>query len=185
MPLTVRAASEPDWADLRDLRLQALTETPLAFGSTLARELAFTESDWRGRASRAGQVLAWVDDVLVGTAVGVPEGDIVHLAGMYVDPTQRGQGCADRLIETVIENARLAGAGRVLLWVTEVNLVAERCYTRHGFVRTGRDQPLPHTPGVFGQEMELRLERRRAGFPRPEDLSTRSTSGHGPDEQEP
>lgn len=163
MELTVRTARESDWADVRDLRLQALTEAPLSFGSTLARELQLGEEEWRARASRTGHVLAWVGGILIGCAVGsVEEGGVdkagdLHLTGMYVAPNHRGTGCTDRLIEAVLEDARLAGAGRVVLWVTEVNPRAERCYTRHGFRRTGRQQPLPHTPSVTEQEMELRL----------------------------
>lgn len=157
MDLIVRAARESDWAALRALRLQALAEAPLAFGSTLAREQDLAESVWRDRASHPGQVLAWSGDHLIGTAIGVHEGEDVHLMGMYVAPDHRGTGTADRLIEGVVGKAMLAGADRVVLWVTDVNPGAERCYTRHGFRRTGRTEPLRHTPAVTEHEMELPL----------------------------
>ncbi len=47
----VREVTIDDWETLRDVRLAALREAPSAFGSTYAREAAFTPEQWRGRIS--------------------------------------------------------------------------------------------------------------------------------------
>ncbi len=47
MQFNVRRAVIGDEPVLRALRLQALTDSPMAFGSTLERELARTTEDWR------------------------------------------------------------------------------------------------------------------------------------------
>jgi hypothetical protein len=48
---TVRRLRADEHALLRDLRLRALSDAPMAFGSTLAREEAFTPDVWQTRAA--------------------------------------------------------------------------------------------------------------------------------------
>jgi ribosomal protein S18 acetylase RimI-like enzyme len=49
--IVVREITADDWELMRDVRLAALAESPSAFGSSYAREVAFTEEQWRGRIS--------------------------------------------------------------------------------------------------------------------------------------
>lgn len=147
----IRRMHEDDWQELRPIRLEALQEAPLAFGSTYAREVAFTEADWRGRLGPTSVTfLAYAPDPDL-PPIGIAGGYLpdwtpgaVELVGMWVRPSARGQGVADLLVEAVIGWAREIRAADVRLWLAEGNTPAQRLYARLGFAETGERQPLPH-----------------------------------------
>jgi GNAT superfamily N-acetyltransferase len=147
----VRRLREDDWQQLRPIRLEALQEAPMAFGSTYAREVAFTEADWRARLGRTSVMfLAYGADPNlppIGMAGGYQPDwtpGAIELVGMWVRPSARGQHVADPLVEAVVGWAREVGAADVRLWLAEGNTSAQRLYSRLGFVETGERQPLPH-----------------------------------------
>ena len=74
---------------------------------------------------------------------------------MWVAPSHRGTGMANRLVDTVIAWAKEAGARRIGLWVTRDNDRARRLYERAGFSATGDVQPLPSDSG----KEEIRMTR--------------------------
>ncbi len=61
--IAISRVTPADWTRLRTLRLAALAESPEMFGSTLAREQAFDETEWRARAERPAAFIASRDDV--------------------------------------------------------------------------------------------------------------------------
>jgi GNAT superfamily N-acetyltransferase len=150
---------------LRALRLHALADAPMAFGSTLAREEAFTDEIWR---ERAGHGAAGDDRVTyvaedaerwLGLATGLEEisdgsrEPRFVLVGMFVEPAARGRGIGGALVEAVTGWARGRGAARMCLDVTVTNGPAIRLYQRCGFRPTGKEKPLDHTPTVLEMEM--------------------------------
>jgi ribosomal protein S18 acetylase RimI-like enzyme len=141
----VRRLGPDDWEIFRDLRLASLAESPDAFSSTLEREKAFTEDDWRQRLS--GPVYAVMDPgpVTVGGRFDID--GVLHLWGMWTDPDHRGRGHARRILGVLIP----AGADAVLD-VNVENDAARAAYERYGFVGTGRFEPL--RPGS-DQRVEL------------------------------
>jgi len=154
-PVIIAGLTAQDWRHLRDARLAALAEAPYAFGSTLAREEAFTDETWRERAGSGRTFAAWADGTITGLATGFPEetGPGWHLVGMWVSPQHRGQGVADQLVGAVCDLARQSGAAWVTLWVTDVNGRARAFYRRLGFEPTGRRQEL--RPGEWEDELSL------------------------------
>jgi ribosomal protein S18 acetylase RimI-like enzyme len=164
----IRRIAPEEWQVYRQVRLTALAEAPYAFMSTLEREQAFGEDDWRQRLSSptAATFLAWRDSELAGTATGIgndPEDEYAvpgawQLVGMWVDPRARGLGVADELVEAVASHARTEAAASLVLWVTEVNDRARAFYKRVGFVPTGARQPVrPDEPDHWEEQMIRRL----------------------------
>src|SRR5262245_14939127 len=51
--ITVRRVRAEEWERLRTIRLRALSDAPMAFGSTLADEQTRPDEFWRGRAAGA------------------------------------------------------------------------------------------------------------------------------------
>jgi predicted GNAT family acetyltransferase len=144
MPEVLRLGPD-DWELFREIRLRSLADSPDAFGSTLEREQAFTEADWRQRVSGPVYVVLDPGPVSVG---GIFEHDEVgQVWGMWTDPAHRGRGHAHRILDAVTPLH-----DRVQLHVNLANPTARSVYERYGFVGTGEVEPL--RPGSE-QRMEL------------------------------
>jgi ribosomal protein S18 acetylase RimI-like enzyme len=147
----VRRLGPDDWEEFRDIRLRSLADSPDAFGSTLEREQAFTEEDWRSRLSVPLYVVADPRPVAIG---GTFENNgVLHVWGMWTDPAHRGHGHARALLDALIPPGAAAQ-----LDVNVANAGARRAYERYGFVGTGELEPL--RPGS-DQRMELMVLSRR------------------------
>ncbi|MFJ5988658.1 GNAT family N-acetyltransferase [Lentzea sp. NPDC092896] len=124
-----------EWELWRDVRLDALASDPEEFGSTLAREQAYTENEWRDRAAE-GLKLVVLDGrpVALVAATAQPEG--LYLYSMWVRDSHRGRGVGEALVRTVQKWAAEEGWKIVRLRVYDHNLPARRLYERLGFVDT-------------------------------------------------
>jgi GNAT superfamily N-acetyltransferase len=160
--IVVREVTQDDWEVLRDVRLTALAEAPDAFGSTRAREAAFTEEQWRGRFSeRSVTYFAHreprppVSTGPVGLAGVYVEDGTADLVSMWVRPPGRGLGVGEALVAAAASWAKAHDFRTLYLWVTESNAPARRLYERCGFSPTGERQPLPSDPTL----QEIRMSR--------------------------
>jgi GNAT superfamily N-acetyltransferase len=141
MRLEIRRAENGDEALLRSLRLQALTDSPAAFGSTYERELARTNEDWRHWMAPGVTFILLAEGEPRGLVAGVRDSQdvgCVHLMAMWVHPDARRGGAAEMLITSVKNWAVEVGAVEVQLNVVENNSRAVTCYERAGFRMTGR-----------------------------------------------
>jgi GNAT superfamily N-acetyltransferase len=155
----LRRLGPDDWPAWRDVRLAALAESPDAFASSLTRERAYAEKDWRDWLDPARGLKAVADDGagLVGAWVPADRDGAVELYSMWVHPRWRGRGVGDLLVGEVVDWAAENGHAVVDLWVAEGNEVAEQLYRRHGFRMTGESQPHPGRDGVLEHVMTRRL----------------------------
>jgi GNAT superfamily N-acetyltransferase len=152
---TVRLVGPDDWAAVREVRLEALADSPSAFASTLEREVAFDETEWRRRLADGPWWLAEEAGRPVGLVAVYPRDDGTderHLVAMWVAPACRGTSTATDLVEAVCSWAAGTKAATVALWVVDGNERARRFYERLGFAATGQRQPVPGAPDV-GEEL--------------------------------
>jgi ribosomal protein S18 acetylase RimI-like enzyme len=159
--LTVARVEPALWRVQRAVRLAMLLDTPLAYGSTFAREVAFPDELWVERMAASEGWLAFEGELPVGAvtlfhAPDQPE-DEAHPTAMWVASHARGRGVADRLVGDLLEHARRVGLRRVTLDVAQDNARAIGFYERAGFTRTGRTGSLPHQPQVAEFQMEFVL----------------------------
>ena len=150
--IVVREITADDWELMRDVRLAALAESPSAFGSSYAREVAFTEEQWRGRIrERSVTFFAQEEPAAAASAGKEPAGlagvyvedGAANLVSMWVRPSARGLGAGKALVEAAAAWAKANDFGALFLWVTESNTSARRLYEGCGFTPTGKRQPLP------------------------------------------
>jgi ribosomal protein S18 acetylase RimI-like enzyme len=158
-PFRIRRAESGDEALLRQIRLEALSEAPEAFGSTLDRERARTLVDWQKWLSPSATFVLETANGPEGIAAAVPDSTdpaIVHLMAMWVHPALRGSGAASALVEAVLAWAEGRGASSVRLDVIDGNDRARRLYERHGFEATGQIATRPRD-GAREVQMERRV----------------------------
>lgn len=155
--MIVRRAVVGDEPNLRELRLQALSDAPDAFGSTYERELGRTLWDWRRWLSPGVTFILEGPEGASGIVAGSRDaGDptIVRLMAMWVHPSIRGSGAGDALVAAVFSWAQAESARVVQLDVVGRNLRARRFYERNGFRLTGREN-VRERDG----EIEVQMER--------------------------
>ena len=157
MTLEVRRVVPGDWRDLRDLRLEALADTPMGFLETLAGAQVLPDEAWQVRAARGAeggdsfQVMAWEVARAVATSKAFLRDRVAWLAAVYVTPERRGAGRLDELAGRCVIWARQQGSKALRLEVHERNTRAQRAYARLGFVATGERAPYPLPP--YGEEL--------------------------------
>lgn len=155
----IRRLQAADWRLLREVRLEMLSDTPMAYGESLAAARRQTDTQWQERAaimSDESSITLVADDGTDGSRIrGLMRVVIKQpqdpsqmrqamLISVYVSPEHRGLGLADRLIDEACAVAcSELGAGVIELGVHEDNARAMAFYARHGFGVTGATRPYP------------------------------------------
>ncbi len=145
----VRRLIAADAAPLRQLRLNALVETPESFGSSYEEEHTLTLADireWISPANDGAMYGVFLGDALAGI-VGVGRQRKLkvrhkaHIWSMYVAPAERGRGLGRLLMRAAIDHARtMRGIRQVQLSVTANNVAASALYASLGFTVYGHER---------------------------------------------
>jgi GNAT superfamily N-acetyltransferase len=159
--VVVKELGPDDWRLTRRLRMEALRESPEAFGGSYEEAANRTEEQWRAWPTAGVVFAAWADGEPVGLAGGwLPntQPGVTKLISMWVAPAVRGRRLADRLMAAVVGWARRHGSTSVELDVFVENKEAHRAYARYGFVAENRPDV---TSGAIA--MRLRLDQHSVG----------------------
>jgi GNAT superfamily N-acetyltransferase len=166
---SVRRFAPDEWRIYRQLRLQALAESPDAFGRTLSEEEFRPDAEWSARlASDSGSDLPLVAEVN-GKPLGLAWGkrdpsssDTAHLYQMWVAPAHRRLRVGQLLLDGVIAWATAADVRWMVLGVNCGDTPAMRLYLRAGFKPTGEPGTMRCGVALLGQPMRAQLKPRAA-----------------------
>jgi GNAT superfamily N-acetyltransferase len=138
--LTIRLCGPNDWRDLRTIRLEALSDTPEAYGSTYEESVRWSDAQWKNAASTRLYYLADRDRRVVGMVSGGlndAHPGTRWLYGMYVTPSERGSGTATLLVQSIADWAKSQGVEEIYLHVGSSVPRARAFYAKVGFRPTG------------------------------------------------
>jgi len=173
--MEVRTLQKGEWPLWRQLRFDALSDSPDAFRPTLEEEQDQSDEWWIDiiettiEHPRGGLWIAEVDSVPVGMLFARIDTDhaVVEVGAMWVHPSVRGRGVGSGLLSAALEWARSRGVRHAELWVTESNSAAMGLYERYGFETTTDNQPLRSGSDSTVRKMESAIwfhpEHRDAG----------------------
>ncbi|WP_245597945.1 GNAT family N-acetyltransferase [Ottowia thiooxydans] len=162
--ISIRPTEPNEWRTYRDVRLQALLDSPNAFGSTYEEEVDRTDAIWAARiaaAASSGQDCVLFarhrENVcgLVWCKLSAGEPMVANVFQMWVDPASRGKGAGRALLKAAIDWAERVGARRVCLCVTSAETPAMGLYLACGFRPAGATEPLRESSSLLVQPMSL------------------------------
>ena len=173
-PITIREATPADARSYRQLRLEALQDSPTAFTADYQKNLNYPPQYWEDlltmEADEQTIFVAEGEAKLIGMT-GIARGrsqKTRHSAwiwGVYITPTWRGLRVAQELIHSCFAWAELRKIVVIKLGVSATNQPAIRCYARCGFSAYGTEPRAIFYDGKYHDEllMSRSLEPSRDG----------------------
>jgi RimJ/RimL family protein N-acetyltransferase len=159
--IDLRRLAPDDAALYRDIRLEALADSPDAFSSTWEAEEGHPLELFAERLADAFVLGAFSGPYLVGIAGFRVQPGPKHwhkgmLFGMYVRPDHRAAGTGRTLVEAIIDHARRR-VELLQLFVVSDNLAARRLYESLGFVEYGVERHATKYRGRYHDDVLMAL----------------------------
>ncbi|MGL5939913.1 MAG: GNAT family N-acetyltransferase [Waterburya sp.] len=167
--MEIRFLNSQDVTAYHNLRLQALRESPTAFGSSYEQEASLPLTNFAARLrphddSASGIFGAFGDSNQLIGMLGFSRENrpkrahIGSLWSMYVLPEYRCLGVGSALLDEALSHARRLGVLRqIVLTVTANNLAAQSLYSSRGFERFGLERDALFIDGTYFDEEHLAL----------------------------
>lgn len=142
--ITFRKLNTDDVSQYKAIRLEALDDSPQAFGSTSELESVQDDAFFISRIENAYIVGAFIEEHLVATGGVFYHKDTkrehkASIWGVYVTPPHRNKGIAKRVISKVLEYLPET-IEQVMLCVESTNSFAIRTYKNLGFEEYGYEK---------------------------------------------
>jgi ribosomal protein S18 acetylase RimI-like enzyme len=139
--INIQKIDEDRWPEYRDLRLNALTSEPRAYGSSYDEEIQLSEDQWKDRIKNT--IFALNDDKLIGMLALVLERNqkmnhIANIFGVYVKAEFRRQHVATQLFQYVFSHLQAnKNIIKIRLQVNLMQKAAVKFYKKMGFKVVG------------------------------------------------
>jgi RimJ/RimL family protein N-acetyltransferase len=165
--IVIREANVADAASFRELRLEALQDSPVAFSADYQKNLNHPAKHWEELLSPHPDESAMFIGEFEGKLIamtGVMRGNAPktrHSAwiwGVYVTPVWRGLHIAEEIIRSCIEWAKARNVVLAKLGVAAVNQPAIRCYQRCGFIVYGTEPRAVFVDGKYYDEHLMAID---------------------------
>ena len=156
----VRPGRPGDAAALREIRLEALADTPDAYGETYVECVAWSDATWVEKAATWNFYLAEIEGRVVGMARGESHDareEAKFLFAMYVSRAARGTDVARCLVDAVSAWASAQGAPALHLYVSNAVPRARAFYAKVGFLPTGSSLTMHRDESLVCEEMRRDL----------------------------
>lgn len=142
--INVRVLGEADWQVYRDLRLEALRESPDAFVSSYDEESRYDDDHWQEQLRGNRLLIAERNGTPVGVmglGVNAEDDEVGEVLGLWVDPQARRDRVAAGLVGAAVEQAVDQGRKRLYFWVGSDNGAAVAFASTIGFRPTSERRP--------------------------------------------
>jgi ribosomal protein S18 acetylase RimI-like enzyme len=140
--ITIKKLPQERWEEFKSLRLEALQNDPLAFGSSYEEEINFTEDVWKKRISNT-LFACHVDNPVGMISFVIPQkikqNHIAEIFGVFVKVDFRNKKIGKQLIEAALDLIKQnKNVRKIKLTVTTVRESAVKLYSQSGFEIVGK-----------------------------------------------
>ncbi len=140
--MTITQLPPNRWKEYKNLRLEAVQNSPQSFLATVQETLAEKDSEWESKINNMFFAVSETDE-LVGMAGCYRDSKqklnhVANIVSVYVTPSYRGKGVGRKLLEAVIAHAKNSpGVTKLQLGVITTQVEAYTLYTSLGFQNVG------------------------------------------------